>query len=290
MTQTELGTIDPNETSGTELAALLTAFGIAHKSGNRGPTRPTYAVMGTLWVQTVSSSNHTLNYFTGTVDIPLIMINPVTATAIVPLATLAGTAAALSGGVGGDAALSTRLISTSMSLTGGGSLEANRTLALVGDVTTPGLNKVYGTDAVGARGWRDIPVTPKPVRKQIVYTSPGTHTFVCPAVQSVWVTCIAAGYDGGFVYGFEGGLPVVGGTSYTVVVGHYSSYPTANSSFNGNIAYNSISGSTGVLLLSGHNAVPYYPMIRNHLAGLASPPGMFGDPGYHGYVRVEWIE
>ncbi len=46
-----------------------------------------------------------------------------------------------------------RLISTQYSLTGGGNLSADRTLNLVGDVASPGNNKVYGTDGSGARGW-----------------------------------------------------------------------------------------------------------------------------------------
>lgn len=48
-----------------------------------------------------------------------------------------------------------RQIATQYSLTGGGDLTANRTLNLVGDVASPGVDKVYATDASGVRTWRD---------------------------------------------------------------------------------------------------------------------------------------
>ena len=50
-----------------------------------------------------------------------------------------------------------RAINTQHSLTGGGDLSADRTLALVGDTASPGNNKVYGTDGSGTRGWKDDP-------------------------------------------------------------------------------------------------------------------------------------
>lgn len=51
----------------------------------------------------------------------------------------------------------TRQVATQHSLQGGGTLETNRTLSLVGDTANPGANKVYGTDAAGTRTWRDFP-------------------------------------------------------------------------------------------------------------------------------------
>lgn len=50
----------------------------------------------------------------------------------------------------------TRQIATSGSLTGGGDLSADRTLSLVNDSASPGINKVYGTDASGNKGYRDF--------------------------------------------------------------------------------------------------------------------------------------
>ena len=44
-------------------------------------------------------------------------------------------------------------ISTTMSIAGGGSLAASRTLNLVGDVTSPGASQYYGTSTAGTRGW-----------------------------------------------------------------------------------------------------------------------------------------
>lgn len=55
------------------------------------------------------------------------------------------------------AAPSARNVATQHSLQGGGDLTADRTLSLVGDVASPGANKVYGTNGAGARGWQDAP-------------------------------------------------------------------------------------------------------------------------------------
>jgi hypothetical protein len=48
-------------------------------------------------------------------------------------------------------------ITGTSSISGGGDLSTSRQLALVGDVESPGANKVYGTDATGARGWKADP-------------------------------------------------------------------------------------------------------------------------------------
>ena len=61
-------------------------------------------------------------------------------------------------GATADAAVQpARSVATQHSLTGGGNLSADRTLALVGDTASPGNNKVYGTDSGGTRGWKDDP-------------------------------------------------------------------------------------------------------------------------------------
>lgn len=54
--------------------------------------------------------------------------------------------------------LSTRSVSTTHSLTGGGDLSANRTLSLVNDEASPGNNMVYGTTSGGVKGWKADPV------------------------------------------------------------------------------------------------------------------------------------
>lgn len=49
----------------------------------------------------------------------------------------------------------TRAINTTGSLTGGGNLSADRTLQLVNDNVSPGVNKIYGTNGSGIKGWYD---------------------------------------------------------------------------------------------------------------------------------------
>ena len=50
-------------------------------------------------------------------------------------------------------------INTVNSVQGGGALTGNLNISLVGDTSTPGANKVYGTDSTGQRGWRDPPAS-----------------------------------------------------------------------------------------------------------------------------------
>lgn len=51
--------------------------------------------------------------------------------------------------------LNARSVNTAKSLTGGGDLSMDRTLELVNDNSNPGINKVYGTDGLGIKGWQD---------------------------------------------------------------------------------------------------------------------------------------
>lgn len=59
----------------------------------------------------------------------------------------------------------TTTVTGANSISGGGDLSANRTFALVNDVTAPGNSKYYGTDTTGTRGYFDLPsgVTSLPV-------------------------------------------------------------------------------------------------------------------------------
>lgn len=75
------------------------------------------------------------------------------AAALLNIGTTAGTAAAGDDSRIVGAVQTSRNVSTQHSLTGGGDLSADRTLALVGDTASPGASKVYGTDASGVRGW-----------------------------------------------------------------------------------------------------------------------------------------
>ena len=66
-------------------------------------------------------------------------------------------ATAAQGALADTAVQPARSVATQHSLTGGGDLSSDRTLALVNDAETPGANKVYGTNASGVRGWKDDP-------------------------------------------------------------------------------------------------------------------------------------
>jgi len=56
-----------------------------------------------------------------------------------------------------NATPTSRSITGANSISGGGSLAADRTLALVNDSSSPGANKVYGTDGSGVKGWKNDP-------------------------------------------------------------------------------------------------------------------------------------
>ena len=61
--------IDPNVTSGTELASLLHLFRDALYTQHSGDTRPTYVQPGMLWLDTSSSTFWLLKRWTGSADI-----------------------------------------------------------------------------------------------------------------------------------------------------------------------------------------------------------------------------
>jgi hypothetical protein len=72
-----------------------------------------------------------------------------------------------------------RKITTTGSLKGGGDLSADRAIALVGDATSPGDSKYYGTNAGGAKGFYDIPaaaVSSVFGRTGVVAAQPGDYT------------------------------------------------------------------------------------------------------------------
>jgi hypothetical protein len=98
--------------------------------------------------------------------------------------------------VGGDASLPIDIqILTRYSIQGGGDLSVDRTLDLVGDVEEPGTNKVYGTDTLGDRGWKDDPIGLGSSDLQIFQVS-GTWTKI-PNAKLVEVVCISGGGGGG---------------------------------------------------------------------------------------------
>lgn len=77
MSQADLGNLDPQTTDGTELATLLTTWRTALHSSHKGPTRPTYAITGTFWIDDAAAP-WTFKVFDGTEDVPLGTIDPVT--------------------------------------------------------------------------------------------------------------------------------------------------------------------------------------------------------------------
>ena len=70
MTQANVGTIDPDNTSGTELAALISNFEDALLSYHGGSSRPSYAVKNTIWADE-DGDDDTFYLYTGSADVPL---------------------------------------------------------------------------------------------------------------------------------------------------------------------------------------------------------------------------
>ena len=70
MSQYDFGTIDPSTKSGTGLASDLNSWRTALHSLHSGTSRPSYAVAGTLWIDTTSSP-WTIRIFDGSDDIAI---------------------------------------------------------------------------------------------------------------------------------------------------------------------------------------------------------------------------
>lgn len=79
MAQFTVGTIDPQTTSGVQLASRLTSWKDAVHTMHSGTARPVYAVAGMTWLNVSNPAAHYLMYFDGSKDIPLMLINPQTA-------------------------------------------------------------------------------------------------------------------------------------------------------------------------------------------------------------------
>lgn len=109
MAQANLGTLDPDNTSGTELATKLENAEAALHSLHKGGTRPSYAAAGMLWVKEVSATQWDLMLFDGDADARVAQINPTT-NAVIPLPVASGgtgasTAAAARTNLGLDTAM-----------------------------------------------------------------------------------------------------------------------------------------------------------------------------------------
>lgn len=84
-------------------------------------------------------------------------------------------------------ASTTTTITGENSISGGGDLSANRTLALVNDSAAPGVTKYYGTDASGSKGFFDLPATGSGTyaslgNKTIGFTGSGAD-YICDGVN-----------------------------------------------------------------------------------------------------------
>jgi hypothetical protein len=75
MSQSFPGTIDPTDTSGTELASLLTSWAGAVNTSNAGATAPSYKAAGTVWLDTTTTTAWALKIYDGTSWITIATFN-----------------------------------------------------------------------------------------------------------------------------------------------------------------------------------------------------------------------
>lgn len=99
---------------------------------------------------------HAAQHVTGGGD--LIALFSGSSTGLVPIGGAVGTYLNSAGGWttpsgSGDVLHTRQILTDNQSLTGGGDLSADRTIVLVGDVTTPAASFYYGTNSSGTRGW-----------------------------------------------------------------------------------------------------------------------------------------
>lgn len=78
MAQYDWGTIDPETTSGVDLATMLDLFRDAMGTTNLGPTRPPYMKAGGLWIRSDATSLFTLLVFDGANDLEIGKFNAAT--------------------------------------------------------------------------------------------------------------------------------------------------------------------------------------------------------------------
>jgi hypothetical protein len=189
MAQANIGNIDPNETSGVDLAQLLTQVGAALETNNLGAGRPSYAKRGTIWIHDPGNGTLGVALFTGVADVLIGVIN-IAANTFTPQGV--GVTLDSLGGVP-----YWRNIGTGASITGGGNLEANRWITLVGDHDAPGGNKYYGTNPAGQKGFFDLPSQRGLSRvERITWNWPtgGFFTWSVPAnVNRINFTVVAGG-------------------------------------------------------------------------------------------------
>lgn len=308
MSQYDHGEIDPDSTSGTDLAAMLSLRRLAQNSGHVGTVRPAYLLPGGTWTKDMGDGNtYQLMLWDGDTDIILGTVNRVanTFTAAISV-TLTGL-----GGVP-----TSRAVNTTKSLSGGGNLGADRTLELVNDNASPGATRYYGTDGAGAKGFHPMPVQPRGAPTLLGFWGPGSHWFTPPAnisrIEFVVIgggggnstneTLVGAGdgeggtwvttnYPGGWGAVAWGSMAVTPGAGFAVEVGNSG----ANSP--GGTAAGGWGGGSGIpavwceggrtygvpgeiYIAGGANLADWAPMLRNRGGSIA------GAPGVHGLVAI----
>lgn len=284
MTQYDLGFIDPNETSGVELAAMLSNFNQALRSAHKGATRPAYAERGTMWVQDTGAAVLNLFFYDGVDDILLGTINTTTNiyTSGVPV-----TLASLGGVPAG------RSLTTGGSILGGGNLTADRGLYLKGDHDNPPAGHYYGTNASGTQGFHPLTSVTAQVgqaRPSVAVFVPGVQNFIVPSgVTRIEFIAFAGGggqiirnfytyirdsdgtpvghypnptvynYQGGYGNGCCGTLNVTPGGSLTIEVGNSGASNTVNNYEGSGAGYIGASrGGDTVIYLPGGEAFRAY--------------------------------
>lgn len=77
-TQSVTNAIDPTTETGSQLATDLNNSFTSILSTNRGTSRPSYAVAGTMWINPVSGTFEAINIFDGSNDLAIASYNPTT--------------------------------------------------------------------------------------------------------------------------------------------------------------------------------------------------------------------
>lgn len=208
MPQSDLGVIDPNETSGVELASMLTNLNSALRSSHRGSSRPSYAERGTMWLRDTGTANLDLFMFDGVDDILIGTLNATTNQFVV-----SGQNISLAG-LGGVPV--TRRVEGWGSIVGGGFLDGNVVLSLQNDGAAPAPNHYYGTNPSGTRGWWPASSLGGTGGGRIwyqVYGTPGSYLVTAPPNCTRMMATLFGGGAGGLITYTENTFE--GGSTYT---------------------------------------------------------------------------
>lgn len=114
-----------------------------------------------------------------------------------------------------DAVINTRqIITTGGSLTGGGALSSNLTLALSGDSASPGASMLYGTNGAGTKGWYAIPGS--------TTYAPLASTYICISTDATLTNERSLAVQNGLTLADSGaGAAVTIGATYGTTTGTF---------------------------------------------------------------------